>query len=51
MLIAGVVLLVLGLILGFGVLVTVGIILILAGIVLWVLGTVGRPVGGRRRWY
>jgi hypothetical protein len=30
---------------------TVGIVLIVVGAVLWVLGSVGRPVGGRRYWY
>jgi hypothetical protein len=30
---------------------TIGIILLVIGAVLWLLGAVGRPVGGRRYWY
>jgi hypothetical protein len=30
---------------------TVGVILIVIGAVMWILGRVGRPVGGRRYWY
>jgi hypothetical protein len=29
----------------------IGVILIIVGIVLWILGAAGRPVGGRRTWY
>ncbi len=29
----------------------IGIILIVIGVVLWLLGRVGRPVAGRRYWY
>jgi hypothetical protein len=29
----------------------IGIILLVIGAVLWVLGSVGRPVAGRRYWY
>jgi Family of unknown function (DUF6131) len=28
-----------------------GIILLVIGAVMWVLGSVGRPVAGRRHWY
>ncbi|MCU7723854.1 DUF6131 family protein [Actinoplanes sp. KI2] len=30
---------------------TIGIILLVIGAALWILGAVGRPVGGRRYWY
>ncbi|WP_370552496.1 DUF6131 family protein [Conexibacter sp. CPCC 206217] len=29
---------------------TIGIVLVLVGIVLWILGATGRAVGGRERW-
>lgn len=32
-------------------LVTIGWILIVVGIVLFILGAVGRPVGGRKVWF
>ena len=51
MLILGVILLIIGLLAHIGILWTIGIILIIIGAVLWILGSVGRPVGGRRYWY
>ena len=51
MIVAGVVLLLLGLVLGVGILYTIGIILIIVGAVLWVLGSTNRAVGGRRHYY
>ncbi|MFJ7965441.1 hypothetical protein [Streptomyces sp. NPDC096324] len=51
MIILGVILLVIGLIAGIGILWTIGIILVAIGVVLWVLGAVGREVGGRRHYY
>jgi len=47
----GIILLVLGYFLKVYVLETIGIILLVIGAVLWVLGSVGRPVAGRRYWY
>lgn len=47
----GIVLLIVGYFLKVYVLETIGIILLVIGAVLWVLGAVGRPVGGRRYWY
>jgi hypothetical protein len=47
----GIVLLILGYFLKVYVLETIGIILLVIGAVLWVLGSVGRPVAGRRYWY
>lgn len=51
MIILGAILLVLGLIFGINILWTIGIVLIIIGAVFWILGSVGRPVGGRRAWY
>lgn len=51
MIIAGIVLLLLGLLLGVGILYTIGIILIIVGAVLWIVGSSGRAVGGRRHYY
>ncbi|MET7981857.1 MULTISPECIES: DUF6131 family protein [Streptomyces] len=51
MIILGVILLVIGLVAGIGILWTIGIILVAIGVVLWILGAVGREVGGRRHYY
>jgi hypothetical protein len=29
---------------------TIGIVLVVVGVILWLLGAVGRPVGGRAYW-
>lgn len=49
--ILGVVLLVIGLVASIPVLVTVGSILLLIGVIFWVLGSMGRAVGGRKHYY
>jgi hypothetical protein len=51
MIILGIVLLILGYLTNIGILVTLGIILVVIGVVLWILGSMGRPVGGRRYWW
>ena len=51
MILFGLILLVLGLVLGIGILYTIGIVLILIGSVLWVLGSMNRAVGGRRHYW
>lgn len=51
MIVLGLILLIVGYLLGIGILSTIGIVLLLVGIVLWILGATGRPVGGRARWY
>jgi hypothetical protein len=51
LIVAGIVLLLLGLVLGVGILYTIGIILIVVGAVLWLVGSTGRAVGGRRHYY
>jgi hypothetical protein len=47
----GIILLVLGLVLGIGILYTIGIVLIVIGAVLWVMGSMQRGVGGRRHYW
>lgn len=51
MLILGLILLLLGFLLKISILWTIGIILLLVGVVLFILGSTGRAVGGRRHWY
>jgi hypothetical protein len=47
----GIILLILGFLLKIAILWTIGIILLIIGLVLWVLGSMGRAVGGRRHYY
>ncbi|MEZ0362209.1 MULTISPECIES: DUF6131 family protein [Mycobacterium] len=47
----GVILLILGFVFNIPVLWTIGIILLVVGAVFWILGSIGRPVAGRRYWY
>jgi 1,4-dihydroxy-2-naphthoate octaprenyltransferase len=51
MLILGLILLLLGFLLGVPVLWTIGIVLLIIGAVLFLLGSTGRAVGGRRHWF
>jgi hypothetical protein len=51
LIIAGIVLLLLGILLGVSILYTIGIILIVVGAVLWLIGSTGRAIGGRRHYY
>ena len=51
MIVVGLVLLLLGLLLGVGILWIIGLILVVVGAVLWILGSMGRPVGGRRHYW
>jgi hypothetical protein len=51
MIIAGLILLLLGLVLGVGILWTIGIVLIIVGAVLWVLGSMNHSVAGRRHYF
>ena len=34
-----------------GILYTIGIVLVVVGVVLWILGSMGRAVGGRRHYW
>lgn len=47
----GLILLIIGALVDISILLTVGIILVVIGAVLWILGAVGRPVGGRPHYY
>jgi hypothetical protein len=49
--ILGLILLVIGLIANIGILTTIGIILLVIGAVLWLLGSTGRAIGGRRHYW
>ena len=51
MIILGIVLLIIGFLAHLSVLWTIGIILIVVGVVLALIGTSGRAIGGRRHWY
>jgi hypothetical protein len=51
MIILGIILLVVGAFTGLQILYYIGGILVLVGVILWILGAVGRPVAGRRVWF
>jgi hypothetical protein len=51
MIILGLVLLVLGYLVNIPLLVTLGAILLVIGVVLYILGAAGRPVAGRRHYW
>jgi hypothetical protein len=51
MIVLGVILLILGFVLNVGILWTLGIILVVVGVIFWILGTMDRAVMGRRYWY
>jgi len=52
MIVLGIVLIVIGYFVpSLSILYTIGGILVLVGVVLFILGAAGRPVGGRKVWY
>ena len=51
MIIVGIVLLLLGFLLGVPILWTLGIIVLIIGLVLMLMGSAGRAVGGRRHYF
>ncbi|MEU2657886.1 DUF6131 family protein [Streptomyces sp. NPDC007325] len=51
MLLVGVILLIIGFVTGISVLWTIGLILVVIGAVLWILGSMGHAVGGRRHYW
>lgn len=51
MIILGVILLILGLLFKISILWTIGIIVLVIGVVLLLAGSTGRAVGGRRHWF
>ncbi|MFD6860806.1 hypothetical protein ACFWCF_26170 [Rhodococcus sp. NPDC060090] len=51
MIILGLVLLVVGWLTGISILTTIGVILLVGGVILAILGATGRAIGGRAHWY
>ena len=51
MIILGIICLILGLVLGIGILTTIGIILLVIGLILALLGTMDRAIGPRRHYW
>lgn len=51
MIVLGIILLILGMLLDIGILWTIGIVLLIIGVILYVLGAMGRAVGGRRHYW
>ena len=51
MIITGIVLLILAVLLHVGILWAIGVLLIVLGVIFWILGAIGRAVGGRRHYY
>jgi uncharacterized membrane protein HdeD (DUF308 family) len=51
MIILGIVLVVVGLVASIPILETIGVVLLVIGAALWVLGSMGRAVGGRKHYY
>ncbi|MEV0537247.1 DUF6131 family protein [Kitasatospora sp. NPDC050463] len=51
MIVLGVILLVIGFVTGISILWTIGLILAVIGLILWIMGAVGREVGGRRHYW
>ncbi|WP_194829884.1 DUF6131 family protein [Nocardia sp. XZ_19_231] len=51
MIVLGLILLLIGFLTGISILWTIGIVLIVIGVILFLLGTTGRVVGGRKHWY
>ena len=51
MIVLGIILLILGFIFSINILWVIGIILLIVGVIFWVLGAMGRAVGGRRHYW
>jgi len=51
MIVLGIILIVVGYLVPLPILITIGGILVVVGIILFILGAVGRPVGGRKVWF
>ncbi|MGK5543871.1 DUF6131 family protein [Streptomyces sp. URMC 127] len=51
MIILGLILLIIGFLVGIHILWTIGIILVVIGLILWLLGAAGHAVGGRRHYW
>jgi hypothetical protein len=51
MIILGIVLLVIGFVTGIAIVWSIGLIVLVIGLVLWLLGALGHAVGGRRHYF
>lgn len=51
MIVLGLILIVVGWLIGLGILMTIGLVLLVLGIIFELLGGIGRPVLGRRHYY
>lgn len=51
MIVLGIVLLIIGFIAKVPIIWTIGIVLVVVGAILFLLGTAGREIGGRKHWY
>ena len=51
MIVLGIILLIIGFIFSINILWIIGIILLIVGVILWLLGAMGRAVGGRRHYW
>lgn len=51
MIVTGVILIVLALLFDIGILYTIGAILVVIGVILWILGAMGRQIGPRTHYY
>ncbi|MFF5445690.1 DUF6131 family protein [Streptomyces sp. NPDC012888] len=51
MIILGIILLVIGYVAGISILWTIGIILVVIGAILWILGSMGHALGGRKHYW
>jgi len=49
--ILGLILLLIGFVAGIAILWSIGIVVLLIGLILWILGGLGHAVGGRRHYY
>lgn len=47
----GIVLLIIGFLTGIAILWTLGVLILIIGLVLWILGALGHAVGGRRHYF
>ncbi|HEY1356439.1 MAG TPA: DUF6131 family protein [Solirubrobacterales bacterium] len=51
MIVLGIICLILAAIFNIGFLWAIGVILVVLGVIFWILGSMGRAVGGRRHYY
>ena len=51
MIVLGLILLIIGFVTGIAIVWTIGVIVLVVGLVLWLLGAMGHAVGGRRHYY